>query len=542
MVTGPWRTPAGVAHAAGPKAAPDLVSAILEVAIGGIALAITRRVAAGEISDRGDAASTYFYDPARIQQLVAGAPPPETPAALEHARRERSLLGAIAASELPLPVAFARWGLDDDERRILLALLAAALSPRAGRLLAVLSGDPSAPAVTVEACAALLEPGEAGVARAAARLAAGAPLLGLGLVQLARPEAPLARRPVVLAARLVELALGARELDPACGAVIVAPSPLVPRALDEVRRAVRALCEPRARRAVGAIAAHHDGPGVLAALLAEVGRPLLALPAAALADRHALGAVAREALLLDAVLAVELDDAGALAAGARIDEIAAAVPTVLVYTAASRTPRVTTPIAPIALPPATPDDLQACLRDRLGVAVPGVIPDHPLALGRALRQLDLDPDRVIEAVAIQAMPVPPRDALLRGGDVRPDATSIIDAVVRAWTAAPLPRRLRVLLTGPKGSGRTRICAAIGRRLGLPAVTAELFRPGPADLGSAVEAGAAIAMIRDPNGEELKVLATNMWWTRVRGLWVVTTSILRPELASSFDLHLKIPSA
>ncbi|HSK05324.1 MAG TPA: hypothetical protein VK932_28945, partial [Kofleriaceae bacterium] len=298
----------------------------------------------------------------------------------------------------------------------------------------------------------------------------------------------------------------------------------------------------RERRAVGAIAAHHDGPGVLAALLAEAGRPLLALPAAALADRHALGAVAREALLLGAVLAVELDDAGALAAGARIDEIAAAVPTVLVYTAASRTPRVTTPIAPIALPPATPDDLQACLRDRLGVAAPGVIPDHPLALGRALRQLDLDPDRVVEAVATQAMPVPPRDALLRGDDVRPDATAIIDAVVRAWAAAPLPRRLRVLLTGPKGSGRTRICAAIGRRLGLPAVTAELFRPGPADLGAAIEAGAAIAMIRDPNGEELKLLATNMWWTRIRGFWVVTTSILRPELASSFDLHLKIPSA
>ncbi|HSK04221.1 MAG TPA: hypothetical protein VK932_23370, partial [Kofleriaceae bacterium] len=175
MVTGPWRTPAGVAHAAGPPTAPALVAAILEVAIGGIALAIARRVAAGEISDRGDAASTYFYDPARIQQLVAGVPPPEPPEALEHARRERSLLGAIAASELPLPAAFARWGLDDDERRILLALLAAALSPRGSRLLAVLSGDPSAPAVTVEACAALLEPGEAGVARAAARLAAGAP-------------------------------------------------------------------------------------------------------------------------------------------------------------------------------------------------------------------------------------------------------------------------------------------------------------------------------------------------------------------------------
>jgi hypothetical protein len=543
MVTGPWRTPAGAAQAAGPPTAQALVAAIVEVVIEGVALAIGRRVAAGEISDRGDAASTYFYDPARIEQLVAGAAPPVPPEAIEHARRERSLLGGIAGSDLPLCGAFARWALDDDDRRILLVLLAAALSPRASRLLAVLSGDPSTPAITVDACAAILEPGEAGVARAAARLGGGAPLVRLGLAQLARPEAPLARRPIAMAGRLVELALGTRELDPGCGAVRVAPSLLVPRELDAVRRTVRALCDQRERRVVGAIAAQHDGPGELAALLAELGRPLLAVPAAGLVDRHALAAIAREALLLDAVLAVELDDAGALAVGARIDELAAAVPTVMVYTHASRTPRVTAPIAAIALPPVTTADLQACLRDRLGVAVPGVIPDHPLALGRALQRLDLDPDldpdRMVEAVAAQVMPVPPGDVLVHGADVRADATPIIDAVVQAWTAAPPPRRLRVLLTGPRGAGKAEICAAIGRRLGIAAAMVEPFRAAPADLGAAVEAGAAIAVIRNPNEEELKVLATNMWWNRIRGLWVVVTSVLRPELASSFDLHLKV---
>ena len=549
MATDPWRTPAGVAPAADPPTARALLAEIVEVTVEGVALAIERRVAAGEISDRGDAASTYFYDPTRLRKLASGDAAPMTPAALEHARRERSLLGRIAGAagaELPLCTALARWALDDDDRRIVLALVAAALSPRANRLLAVLSGDPTVPSITVEACATLLEPGEAGVARAAARLAAGAPLLRLALVQLARPEAPLARRPIVLAPRLAELALGTRELDPGSGAVRVAPSPLVPRALDEARRAVRALCAPREHRLVGAIAAQHDGPGALAALLAELGRPLLAIPPAALADRLALAAAAREALLLDAVLAVELDDAGALTAGVRIDELAALVPTVMVYTQASRTPRVTAPITPIALPPATAADLQACLRDRLGVAVPGAIPDHPLALGRALQLLELDPDRVVPAIAGQALPVPPADSLVQAADpradVRADTIPLIEAVAQAWAATPLPRRLRVLLSGPRGADKAAICAAIGRRLKLPAVMVEPARPAAADLGTAIEAGAAIAMIRDLNEEELRGLATNIWWNRARGLWVVATGVSRPELASRFDLTLKVPTS
>ncbi len=71
---------------------------------------------------------------------------------------------------------------------------------------------------------------------------------------------------------------------------------------------------------------------------------------------------------------------------------------------------------------------------------------------------------------------------------------------------------------------------------------EPARPAAADLGTAIEAGAAIAMIRDLNEEELRGLATNIWWNRARGLWVVATGVSRPELASRFDLTLKVPTS
>src|SRR5690606_25416034 len=132
------------------------------------------------------------------------------------ARLDRSLLAAVGDT-FALGRAFARWELADDDRRILLVLLAAALSPRVSRLLAILGGDPSSAAISVDAVAALLAPHDHGLARVADRFVASAPLSRLALAQLTRPELPFARRGIVLAPRIVELARGTLELDATVG-------------------------------------------------------------------------------------------------------------------------------------------------------------------------------------------------------------------------------------------------------------------------------------------------------------------------------------
>jgi hypothetical protein len=114
-------------------------------------------------------------------------------------RRELGLLAPLAASPHALAKAFARWQLADDDRRIVLVLVAAGLSPRVSRLLAVLGGDPTAPAVVVEAVAAVLAPGEAGVRRLAERVGQGA-LEALALVQISRWSAS-SSTPIVSRAR-----------------------------------------------------------------------------------------------------------------------------------------------------------------------------------------------------------------------------------------------------------------------------------------------------------------------------------------------------
>src|SRR3954471_14399804 len=114
MTTGPWRTPSGPAPVAPFRSADELIGAVIAHVVRAIELAIAQRVRAGEISDRGDAASTYFLDPPRIQALVhgPGEPAPElVRAADDLARRDHGLLGQLAASPYALAQAFARWQL-----------------------------------------------------------------------------------------------------------------------------------------------------------------------------------------------------------------------------------------------------------------------------------------------------------------------------------------------------------------------------------------------------------------------------------------------
>jgi hypothetical protein len=109
-------------------------------------------------------------------------------------RRDQGLLGQLAAASHALSRAFARWQLADDDRRILLVLVAAGLSSRVSRLLAVLGGDPTAPAVVAEVVAAVLAPGDAGVRRLADRVGQG-PLEAFALVQVGASGRPVGRSP-----------------------------------------------------------------------------------------------------------------------------------------------------------------------------------------------------------------------------------------------------------------------------------------------------------------------------------------------------------
>src|SRR5262245_4872468 len=121
MSEGPWRTPSGPAPVAPFTSSDDLIDAVIAHVVRAIDVAIAQRVRAGEISDRGDAASTYFLDQARIRTLVDGPAAPDAAlaqAALDLARRDHGLLGQLEASPHALARAFARWELADDDSRI----------------------------------------------------------------------------------------------------------------------------------------------------------------------------------------------------------------------------------------------------------------------------------------------------------------------------------------------------------------------------------------------------------------------------------------
>src|SRR3954470_8576743 len=109
MSTGPWRTPSGQAPIAPFRSSQELIDAVIDHVARAIELAIAQRVRAGEISDRGDAASTYFLDPDRIRTAVHGPaePVPELErAVLVGVRRDQGLLAQLAASPHALPRAF----------------------------------------------------------------------------------------------------------------------------------------------------------------------------------------------------------------------------------------------------------------------------------------------------------------------------------------------------------------------------------------------------------------------------------------------------
>jgi ATPase family associated with various cellular activities (AAA) len=609
----------GIAHVVGFERADELIGAMLAATTAGLEAAIAERLWRQEISDRGDAAATLFLDGPRVATLLrgpAGPPPPELLQLRAQAeRRDRSLLRRLEATPEhgpPLAHAARRWRLSPEALRILAAMVATELSPRLARLAAFLGGDASRPGMSVEAMGALMgallgpllgpaaadaaaggvAAGEAGVLAAMRELGPGAPLHELSLVLLRLPDAPLLRRQLWLAPRVVELALDRAALDEAAGAAVVAPPPPgsvasadTPAGLA-LREAIEAVRRRPARPVVGVIRAGRAGAlaataalAALARVLDDLGGRLLATELSSLADDARLGAIAREAARLDAAVAVRVDVAARDAARAAraVDRLAALAPVFLVGAVEPE------PVLPLAVG-ALAIDVPPPGRAELAAAVGGAFADLLTAgeLEQVAAQVPLDPGaapRAAAAIAARPYPADRPAAVIRalaeqhappaGSGARalpaapppppPLLAAAIDAAAGRWAQGAPPRRLRILIDGRPGTGKTAVAAAIAARLGLPAFaidpprTARGGDPEPALAGvlAAVAANAAALVV-----ENVDLLGARRaratpepafalgWLGRIDGLLILTTrdpiSTIELQLRRELDLAITVP--
>ncbi|HWO20612.1 MAG TPA: AAA family ATPase [Kofleriaceae bacterium] len=593
----------GTAHVVGFARADELIAAMLAAAAAGLEAAIAERLWRQEISDRGDAAATLFLDGPRLAALLRGPASPPPPELLQlraqAERRDHALLRQLEATPdhgPPLARAVRRWRLSPEAIRVVAAMLGTELSPRLARLAAFLGGDASRPGVSVEAIGALLgaearpaagdTAGEAGVVAAMRELSPGAPLHELSLVLLRLPDAPLLRRQLWLAPRVVELALGRAALDEAAGAAAIAPPPPgsvasadTPTGLA-LREAIEAVRRRPARPVVGVIRAGRAGAiAALARVLDDQGARLLAAELSSLADDARLGALAREAALQDAAIAVRVDVTARDAARAAraVDRLAALAPVFLVGAAEPE------PVLPLAvgalaidIPPPGPAELAAAVggafTDLLTAGEieqvaaqapldPGAAPraaaaiaarpypaDRPAAVIRALAEQHAPP----AGPAARALPIaPPPPA--------PQLAAAIDTAARRWAQSAPPRRLRILIDGRPGTGKTTTAAAIAARLGLPAFAIDPPRaarggepdPALASVLAAVAANAAALVV-----ENVDLLGARRaratpepafqlgWLARLDGLLILTTrdpiTTIELGLRRELDLAITVP--
>ncbi|HEX7840330.1 MAG TPA: hypothetical protein VF469_22785, partial [Kofleriaceae bacterium] len=141
----------------------------------------------------------------------------------------------------------------------------------------------------------------------------------------------------------------------------------------------------------------------------------------------------------------------------------------------------------------------------------------------------------------QLVPIAPAGMLRLPGEKPPHrANEMIERVAQRWRALPGPRRLAVLVAGVRGLGKARLGAAIAHRLGIAAFQLDRKESIPAGLVEAIDAGAAVAVLRDLSEEEIRGLRSNSWWARAHGLLVVTTTRrLEPSDTSDFDLQFRL---
>jgi hypothetical protein len=323
-----------------------------------------------------------------------------------------------------------------------------------------------------------------------------------------------------------------------------------------MRAAVRAVLHRGAHPVVGALATEHDAIGALAAAVGEAERPLLLAPLAGVIDPTRRAVLVREAVLLDGALAIELDAQRGVIGGAAVEQVASQVATFLVYTADAAPPRLT--IASVTIPAKRPTGAQidaamttsfGTTREPQGVAAAASsappVPHHPLAIARAGHAISahgaaLAPDAIIPAIVQQLLPVDPPGALRLHGDRPPyRGEEVIGRIVQRWRTLE-HRRLTVLICGIRGIGKARLAAATAFRLKIPAFQLDRSASIPASLVEAIDAGAALAVLRDLGEEEIRGLESNSWWARTHGLLLVTTAKrLEPGDTSDFDLQFRL---
>jgi hypothetical protein len=467
--------PRGVLAVAGFASAGEHVGALLHV--------IAARVAA------------VHGEPARasLGEQTADDLLARSPLAAEAQRRAALFERRLAATRArgaapPLADGLDAWGLDETERWILAAVLAAELSPTLAQAIAAL-GDGGDGRPRVAAIARIA----GGTLAVEARLAPQAPLRRFALIEVGDPRRPLLRRRLRAAPRLARLAGGDRGLDDDLardGAV-----------LERERRPALALATvPPAldQRLRGALAGRHPAPcliterdGGASAILCDaalaVGRPALRIPGAALrADGDWLGAIAREARLHRAVVVIEHDGAGAvpgpLLARLADEGVPAAIACAGVTApAAGLTLRLV--LAPVdaaqrvglwqvALPadrrdPALDLDAIAATRRMAPAAIEAVAADA-LALAAAADRDRAGRSDVLDAAYARAgahdVPRLPRatswQVLIAPAAVVAQARELADAMGDPDAAAGLP-----VLCGAAGTGKTLVAGLLARAVG-----------------------------------------------------------------------------
>lgn len=483
-------------------------------------------------------------------------------------RRLAALVRRIAEVGEPLPAfvrALRRWRLANDELRLLLVLVAAELSPQVLARAIAYAGDPIRPGVTVEAAAAAC----GDVAAVVRLLAPRGALAELSLLALRSPELPLLRRTLAPAARLVDLALGASGFDSTTGAWLVEPAASPSEPASDAARAVL-----RQRGTIGLVRGGRSALRALAGQLASEGQMLIACELSRLAEESRVGAVLRDALAACAALVLVVDLGGRdLARSARVlDRCASRVPLFVLGGNGEPFPPVTAPMIEIDLTRVTASEIERCVREKLG----GLLGESEIKRVAELAPRDLDAvARAATVIAIRDLPLDRAGAsaraiaeqltLLDGGPLRrlpaempPLGESLavgVRAVTERWAVAESPRRLRVVISGRAGAGKTTLAAAIAASVHLPAFLVEprqLARgpdePTIAPVLSIVARGGAVLVVENielvprPSSDTPFPIG---WLARAPGLVCLTTfdSVTALDNVSrrEYDIAISIPA-
>jgi hypothetical protein len=419
--------------------------------------------------------------------------------------------------ELPLIDAFDACALGDDDRRLLGACIAAGLA-----------GDE----VTVSHLGDLV-----GRRVVADRLEPRAPLLRLQLVTVVGDDVAWPARRVVAARRLFALAWGARALDGDVAAQLVATAqPPIDGDLELLADACRRTSRLQPVTLVRGVERDDDLVERIARVAATLGKRTLLVDGAVAARQ--LGALAREALVLDAVVVVCGGDARVHADLAGFD-----VPVALV--ASEALPQA----AVVELPPLSADER---VRELADAPAPAGALLRDLRLGPATLRRVLDGARAgddagasLHASLAALWPLPPLARVVappRSWDELQVPQMVGEAIVAIVAHARRGSDGQVVsCTGVAGSGKTMMSALLAHDLGLPLREASLrlllaaARAGARDLRELIrcaEEGGALVALEDADAvsatdEGPAALDLVRWLARTRATVLLHSRGSRP---------------